>query len=386
MPFSTTYQPLPISFTAGNGVWLYTENGDAYLDSFSGIGVNILGHAHPNIIKIIHEQSQKPLHVSNGFLIPEQNLLAEKLLSLTQMDQIFFANSGCEANETALKLTRLFARKNNISYPEVIVMKRAFHGRSIATISASGNPKIQDGFEPLTPGFIHVPMNDIDALQNAAQNSNNIVAIMLEPIQGEGGVHCATQEYIHHTAQICEKNNWMLIFDEVQTGNGRTGNWYAFMDSDVKPDVITTAKGLANGIPIGACLMRNRAKDLFKPGNHGSTFGGNPFACAVGLTVLNTIEQDSLLSKTKQNSLWFKQELQQSLGSHPLVKDIRGKGYMIGIELNKAAHNLKQIALTHKLLVNITSENIIRVLPSLIIEQDELRLIIQKLKASLDDF
>ena len=386
MTLITTYQPLPVSFTHGAGVWLYDEKGHAYLDSFSGIAVCGLGHAHPDITNVIQQQSAKLLHTSNAFQIKEQNQLAEKLTQMTQMEQVFFSNSGSEANEAAIKLARLYGHKRGIETPSIIVMERAFHGRTMATLTASGNRKVQAGFEPLVPGFIRAPFNDIDAIQTIAAHRDDIVAVMLEPIQGEGGIRPAEKSYLQALAELCEKNQWLLILDEVQTGNGRTGKLFAYMDMGIQPDILTTAKGLGNGIPIGACLMRNRACDLFKPGNHGSTFGGNPLASATALIVLNVIERDRICETVTRNGLLLKQQLIEQFGEHPGVRGIRGKGYMLGIELDRPANDIKMIALKHNLLLNITAESVIRLLPALIISEKEIETLVGKLKASLTEF
>ena len=386
MPLITTYNPLPITFTHGEGIWLYDEKGTAYLDSFSGIAVCGLGHAHPDVTRTIQEQAAKLIHTSNAFHIKQQEQLAEKLTSLTSMEQAFFSNSGAEANDCAIKIARLYGHKKGIETPSIIVMDGAFHGRTMATLSASGNRKVQAGFEPLVPGFVRAPFNDIDALRTIAKNRDDIVAVMLEPIQGEGGVIVADPSYLKDLARLCEKNEWLLIFDEIQTGNGRTGNLYAFMEYNIKPDIFTTAKGLANGVPIGACLMSNRACNLLKPGNHGSTFGGNPLAAATALTVLEVIERDKLCEKVKKNGALLKDKLTDELGEHPNVSGIRGKGYMLGIELDRPANDLKMIGLKNGILINITAESVVRILPPLIISEKEVDLLVERLVKSVKEF
>ena len=386
MPLITTYNPLPITFTHGEGIWLYDEKGTAYLDSFSGIAVCGLGHAHPDVTRTIQEQAAKLIHTSNAFHIKQQEQLAETLTSLTSMEQAFFSNSGAEANECAIKIARLYGHKKGIETPSIIVMDGAFHGRTMATLSASGNRKVQAGFEPLVPGFVRAPFNDIDALRTIANNRDDIVAVMLEPIQGEGGVILADPSYLKDLARLCEKNEWLLILDEIQTGNGRTGNLYAFMEYNIKPDIFTTAKGLANGVPIGACLMSNRACNLLKPGNHGSTFGGNPLAAATALTVLEVIERDKLCEKVKKNGALLKDKLTDELGEHPNVSGIRGKGYMLGIELDRPANDLKMIGLKNGILINITAESVVRILPPLIISEKEVDLLVERLVKSVREF
>ena len=386
MALITTYNPLPISFTHGEGIWLFDEQGKAYLDSFSGIAVCGLGHAHPDVTRTIQQQAAKLLHTSNAFHIKEQQLLAEKLVELTGMSQVFFGNSGAEANEAAIKLSRLYGHKKRIETPSIIVMDGAFHGRTMATLTASGTRKVQAGFEPLVPGFVRAPFNDIEAVRTIAAHRDDIVAIMVEPIQGEGGICVAEKAYLRELASLCEQHEWLLILDEIQTGNGRTGRLFAYMDMGIQPDILTTAKGLGNGMPISACLMHNRACDLFKPGNHGSTFGGNPLACATGLTVLEVIQRDKLCEKVARDGIVLREKLLQELGEHPNVRSIRGKGFMLGIELDRPANELKMIGLTHGILLNITAESVIRILPPLIISEKEIDQLVKKLVKSVNEF
>lgn len=386
MSLITTYNPLPVTFTRGSGVWLYDEQGNAYLDTFSGIAVCGLGHAHPDVTRTIQEQSAKLIHTSNAFHIKEQQLLAEKLTHLTGMEQVFFGNSGAEANEAAIKLARLYGHKKGIEKPTIIVMDGAFHGRTMATLTASSSRKGQAGFEPLLPGFIRAPFNDIDALRTLAAHCPDVVAVMLEPIQGEGGIWVADETYLRAVASLCDAQDWLLILDEVQTGNGRTGKLFACMDMGIQPDILTTAKGLGNGIPIGACLMRERACDLFKPGNHGSTFGGNPLACATALTVLEVIERDGLCEKVAKNSIKLKDKLIEAFGDHAAVRSIRGKGYMLGIELNRPANDIKLIGLANGLLLNVTAEKVLRLLPPLIISEDEINELVSRLVKTVEQF
>jgi acetylornithine/N-succinyldiaminopimelate aminotransferase len=382
----TTYNPLPIAFTHGNGVWLYDEQGYAYLDTFSGIAVCGLGHAHPDITKTIQQQAAKLIHTSNAFHIKEQTLLAEKLTQLTGMEQAFFSNSGAEANEAAIKLARLYGHKKGIETPSIIVMENAFHGRTMATLTASGSRKVQAGFEPLLPGFIRAPFNDITALETIAANCHDVVAVMLEPIQGEGGILVADESYLRSVAALCKKHDWLLILDEVQTGNGRTGKLFAYMDIGIHPDIVTTAKGLGNGMPIGACLMRGQACNLFKPGNHGSTFGGNPLACATALTVLKIIERDKLCEQVTRNSIILRDKLIEELDDQPNVRSIRGKGFMLGIELDRPANDIKKLGLANGLLLNVTADCVIRLLPPLIMSLDELDELVSRLVKTIHQF
>ena len=386
MTLITTYNPLPVTFTHGKGVWLYDEQGQAYLDTFSGIAVCGLGHAHPDVTHTIQQQAAKLLHTSNAFHIKEQQLLAEKLTHLTGMEQVFFSNSGAEANEAAIKLSRLYGHKKGVETPSIIVMDGAFHGRTMATLTASGSRKVQAGFEPLVPGFIRAPFNDIEAIRTIAANRDDVVAVMLEPIQGESGVHVADETYLRAIAALCKQHDWLLIFDEVQTGNGRTGKLFACMELGIKPDILTTAKGLGNGMPIGACLMRNHACDLFKPGNHGSTFGGNPLACAAALTVLSVIERDGICEHVARNGIILKDKLIQALDEHPNVRSIRGKGLMLGIELDRPANDIKLIGLANGLLLNVTAESVIRLLPALIINEAEIDELVIRLVKTIGDW
>lgn len=386
MALITTYSPMPITFTHGEGVWLYDEQGKAYLDGLSGIAVCGLGHAHPDVTRTIQEQAAKLLHTSNAFQIKEQELLAAKLTAMAGMDQVFFSNSGAEANEAAIKLTRLFGHKKGIETPSIIVMERAFHGRTMATLTASGSRKVQAGFEPLVPGFIRAPFNDLDAIHTIAANREDVVAVMVEPIQGEGGIYAAEEGYLRELAKLCEHNDWLLILDEIQTGNGRTGKLFSYMHYDIQPDIVTTAKGLGNGIPIGACLMSKKAVDLFKPGNHGSTFGGNPLACATALTVLKVIERDAICEKVTKNSALLLDELINNLGEHPSVKAIRGKGYMIGIELDRPASDIRALGLKNGVLFNVTADTVLRLLPPLIINEDEIHELVKRLALTINEF
>ena len=386
MALITSYNPMPISFTHGQGVWLYDEQGKKYLDGLAGIAVCGLGHAHPKVTRTIQEQAAKLLHTSNVFHIKEQEQLAEKLTRMAGMEQVFFTNSGAEANEAAIKLSRLYGHKKGIETPSIIVMDKAFHGRTMATLTASGSRKVQAGFEPLVPGFIRAPFNDLEAIHAIANNRDDVVAVMLEPIQGEGGIHAAEEGYLRAVAQFCKQRDWLLILDEIQTGNGRTGKLFACMHYNIQPDVLTTAKGLGNGVPIGACLMSQKANDLFKPGNHGSTFGGNPLACATALTVLEVIEHEQLCDKALKNGALLMDKLISSLGEHPHVKAIRGKGLMIGIELDRPANDMRTIGLAHGILFNVTAENVVRLLPPLIINEEEINLLVERLAQTIRTF
>jgi acetylornithine/N-succinyldiaminopimelate aminotransferase len=386
MELMTTYNPLPVTFTHGQGVWLYDEAGHAYLDGLSGIAVCNLGHAHPDVTRTIQNQAAKLLHTSNTFHIKAQEQLAARLTSMSNMEQVFFCNSGAEANEAAIKLVRLWGHKKGIETPTIVVMNGAFHGRTLATLSASGGRKVQAGFEPLVPGFVRAPFNDIDSIHTIAANRNDVVAVMLEPIQGEGGVIVGDETYLREVAALCEQNDWLLIVDEVQTGNGRTGHLYASMGLNIQPDILTTAKGLGNGIPIGACLMSKRACNLFKPGSHGSTFGGNPLACVTALTVLDVIERDKLCEHAHDMGILLKEKLIQALGDHPHVRQIRGKGLMVGIELDRPCLEMRLTGLANRLLFSVTSESVIRLLPPLIIQKEEVSELVSRLVTTINTF
>lgn len=369
------YARLPVSFVRGEGALLWDANGKQYIDALGGIAVTFLGHCHPTISQTISLQANTLLHTSNLFHISAQAKLGEEFCRIASMDKVFFGNSGAEANEAAIKISRLYARTKNVEQPVVITMNNSFHGRTMATLSATGNEAIKNGFEPLLSDFIHVDFNDLDALK-ALQDNANVVAVMLEPIQGEGGVIVPDPDYLSGVREICDVNNWLMILDEIQTGMGRTGDWFAHQASDVKPDVLTSAKALGNGIPIGACAARGKAADLISPGVHGTTFGGNPFSSQVALSVIDVIESEQLLEKSKELGQQLKKQLQQNLGTLDKVIDIRGRGLMLGIELDKAYPGLAQTFLDHGLVVNITGAGkVIRLLPSVVTTEKQIKTI-----------
>lgn len=386
MALITSYNPQPVSFSHGEGIWLYDKDGKAYLDALSGIAVTSLGHAHPEVTEAINEQAGKLLHTSNVFSIDNQQALAEKITSLTGMSQVFFGNSGAESNEAAIKIARLYGHEKGIETPSIIVMEKAFHGRTMACLTASAGRKGQAGFEPLVPGFVRAPFNDLEAIETISQNRSDIVAIMVEPIQGEGGIIRPDIDYLNGLRSICDEKGWLLILDEIQTGVARTGEWYAYMHNDITPDVLTTAKALGNGIPVSACLMNGPACDLLQPGKHGSTFGGNPLATKVAHTVLNVIEKNNLCQHAAAMGERLMHGLVLELVSLPQVKSVRGQGLMIGIELDKPARPIMPIALEHGLIFNITAENVIRLLPPLICEEGDIDTIIGKLKVIIEQF
>lgn len=365
----SNYAPLPVTFTKGNGCYLTDNNGLVYLDALCGVAVTGLGHSHPKISEAIQSQAQQLLHTSNWYHIQQQETLAETLCKLADMDAAFFCNSGAEANEAAIKIARLHARANQINEPIILTAKQSFHGRTMATLSATGNSKVQAGFAPLVSEFIHVNFNDVEAIQKYESNPR-IVAVMLEPIQGESGVIVPDADYLNHVQEICQKNNWLLILDEVQTGIGRTGKMFAHQYNQITPDILTLAKGLGNGVPIGACIAKGDAAKLLTPGTHGSTFGGNPLVCRVASTVLDVIKQDNLLNNVNVMGDYIVSSFTEKLKAVDSVLEIRAKGLMIAIELTKECTQLLQQALDKKLLINITGQSI-RLLPPLIINKEQ---------------
>jgi len=381
-----TYSRLPVAFVRGEGAWLWDREGKRYLDGLAGIAVNTLGHAHPRFTAALTAQIGKLIHCSNVYQVNEQELLANKLSLLTSMQEVFFCNSGCEANEAAIKLARMYGHKQEIESPAIIVMEKAFHGRTLATLSATGNRKVQAGFEPLVSGFVRVPYNDLEAIRLVAQNNRNVVAVLVEPIQGEGGIRTLDIEYLQQLRKVCDEQNWLLMLDEVQCGIGRTGKWFAYQHSGIMPDVMTLAKGLGSGVPIGACLTAGSAAGTFQPGNHGSTFGGNPLACTAGLATLNIIEHDKLMAHAEVLGRFIREGLIAALQGVNGVKDIRGQGLMIGIELDKPCGELVKMALAKGLLVNVTADSVIRLLPPLVMTQDEAKQLLDILCPLIKEF
>lgn len=369
MTLMNTYGNRTTTLVRGEGPYVWDSEGKRYLDALAGIAVCGLGHNHPAVTKAITEQAGKLLHVSNLYNIEPQIAAGKALVEISGMDNIFFSNSGAEANEAALKLARKFGQEKGISSPEVITAEQSFHGRTLATLSATGNNKIKVGFAPLVSGFVHVPYNDIEAIKNAA--TPNTVAVMVEPIQGEGGVRVPSPSYLPELRKLCDERGWLLILDEIQTGNGRTGQYFAYQHFDLLPDVVTTAKGLGNGVPIGACLARGQASSVFQPGNHGSTFGGNPLACNTALAVIRTIAEEQLPARAEQLGERMQQQFRTALADVPSVVDIRGCGLLIGIQLNQDCPELVERAKQAGLLINVTAGNTIRLLPPLIISDEQ---------------
>ncbi|MFA5547601.1 MAG: acetylornithine transaminase [Porticoccaceae bacterium] len=366
-----TYGTRALTIVRGQGSRVWDDNGKAYLDALSGIAVCGLGHAHPAVTQAVVAQAQTLVHCSNLYNIPVQQQLADRLCQLSGMTNVFFGNSGAEANEAAIKLARLYGHGRNVKLPTVIVMDNAFHGRTLATLTATGNRKVQAGFEPLVSGFVRAPYNDVAALRSIAANNPDVVAILVEPIQGEGGVFVPDAGYLQALRALCDEHQWLLMLDEVQTGNGRTGTFFNYQRHGILPDVVTTAKGLANGFPLGACLASGVAATLMKPGNHGSTFGGNPVACAAALATLNTLDGENLAARAADLGERLRADLARALEGCAAVRDIRGQGLMVGIELDRPCADLVQQAADAGLLINVTAEKVVRLLPPLTLGDDE---------------
>ena len=381
-----TYARQPIGFVKGKGAWLIDDKGKRYLDAVSGVAVTSVGHAHPKVVEAICEQAKNLLHTSNLYQIFRQEELAERIAKLSGMDEVFFCNSGAEANETAIKIARLYGHKAGVENPHIIVMEKAWHGRTLATLSATGSRKAQAGFEPLMDGFVRVPYNDAVAVQQIAKNQSNVVAILVEVLQGEAGVVMADLEYIRTLRAICDKQEWLLMIDEVQCGIGRTGKWFGFQYADVMPDVITLAKGLGSGVPIGACVAAGRAAGVFGPGNHGSTFGGGPLVCAASLATLKVIEDDGLLEKSTQSGEWIRAQLRERLAGVAGVKEIRGRGMMMGIELDRPCADIVRRAREQGVLVNVTGDNVVRLLPPLNFSAAEAEQLVSTLAPIIKEF
>ena len=364
-----TYARQPVTFVRGEGAYVWDENNKRYLDAVAGVAVNTLGHAHPMLVKAIAEQAASLIHTSNLYGIKRQEELADKLCALSGMDKVFFCNSGCEANEAAIKLARLYGHQKGVANPTIIVTEKSFHGRTMATLSATGSRKIQAGFEPLLSGFARVPFNDIAAVRQVASTNKDVVAVLVEPLQGEGGINVAAKEYLAELRKICDEFGLLMMLDEVQTGIARTGTWFAFQHSTVQPDVMALAKGLGAGVPIGACLARGVAADVFKPGNHGSTFGGNPLACAAALTTIQAVEQLGLRENADKVGEYLRAQLQSKLAGLTGVVEIRGQGLMIGIELDRPCGEIVGWMRDRGCLINVTSDKVIRLVPPLIFTQ-----------------
>ncbi|HEY2336969.1 MAG TPA: aspartate aminotransferase family protein [Burkholderiales bacterium] len=386
-----TYARQPVAFVRGEGCWLWDEAGRKYLDALAGIAVNTLGYAHPRFVKAVTERVKSGIvHTSNLFRIPDQEAAADRIAAITGLDEVFFCNSGLEANEAAIKVARKYGHDRGIAEPAIIVMENAFHGRSLATLSATGSRKVQAGFEPLVSGFVRVPLNDLDAVRQIAEHNRNVVAVFIEPIQGEGGINVSRLDYLRELYEICQRKEWLFMCDEVQCGLGRTGKWFVYHHAGFLPDVVPLAKGLASGIPVGACVVGGRAKGVFKPGNHGSTFGGNPLAMTGVVTTIDTIKEEGLMANASRVGELIMHSLKDQLGvgGAAQVTDIRGMGLMIGVELKEPCGELVKQALDAGLVINVTADNVVRLLPPLVMSEAEGRQVVERLvplvKAFLD--
>lgn len=382
----STYKRLPVTFERGEGPWLWDSDGKRYLDAVSGIAVCSLGHAHPAVTRAVCEQAGQLVHTSNLYQVARQRELGDMLTRLVNMDRVFFCNSGAEANEAAIKIARLYGHGRGVKQPTIVVAEGSFHGRTLATLTATGNRKVQAGFEPLVQGFLRVPYDDLDALRNVAKNSSDVVAVLIEPIQGEGGVRIPHAGYLTAVRRLCDEHGWLLILDEIQAGLCRTGTWLASHHEGITADVVTLAKALGNGVPIGACLARNQAAEIFQPGNHGSTFGGNPLACSAALAVLQTLQQKKLDEQAVRMGERIQSGLKHALQNLSGVRQVRGKGLMMGVELDRPCGELVTMALARGLLINVTADSVIRLLPPLIISEAEADQIIDGVTSVIDEF
>ncbi len=382
-----TYSRLPVAFVRGEGAWLEDAEGRRWLDALSGIAVCSLGHAHPMVREAVCRQAGELVHTSNLYRIPQQEALGARLCAAAGMDRVFFANSGAEANEAAIKLARLYGHNQGIEEPAIVVMEGSFHGRTLATLTATGNRRVQAGFEPLLRGFVRAPYDDLEAIRTIAANNRSVVAVLVEPVQGEGGVRVPDPGYLAGLREICDEQGWLLMLDEIQTGMGRTGRLFAFQHhAELQPDVLTLAKALGNGVPIGACLARGLAAEVLMPGSHGSTFGGNPLACAAGLAVLDTLQAEDLPARAAELGARMQKAFREHLEGMAGVRDIRGLGLMLGIELDRPCGELVGRALEAGLLINVTAERVVRLLPPLILTDEEADLVVDRVGTLIRDF
>ena len=380
-----TYARQPLNFSRGEGVWLYDTDGQAYLDGVSGIAVCNLGHYHPAVTRALTQQAASLVHTSNLYRVQHQESLAAALCQVSGMARAFFCNSGAEANEAAIKIARLYGNRRKVNTPTIVVLENAFHGRTMATLTATGNAKAQAGFEPLVSGFVRAPWNDVDAIRALADSHDNIVAVLVEPVQGEGGVRIPAPDYLTRLRQLCDEKQWLLMLDEVQSGNGRTGSYFACSAAGVVPDVLTTAKGLGNGFPIGACLVSGAAEDVFGPGSHGSTYGGNPLGCATALAVVDTLTREVIPSVNAKGAL-LQQQLRDALSGVAMVQEVRGQGLIIGVELDRDCQEIVALARDRGLLVNVTAGRVIRLLPPLVINDEEIALLVERVADAVHAF
>ena len=378
-----TYARQPVAFVRGEGVWLWDEAGKKYLDALAGIAVNTLGYGHPRLTAALSKRIQSGvLHTSNLWRIPDQEAAADRIAEITGLDEVFFCNSGLEANEAAIKIARKYGHERGVAEPAIIVMEKAFHGRSLATLSATGSRKVQAGFEPLVSGFVRVPLNDLEAVRQVAEHNKNVVAVFVEPIQGEGGINVSRLEYLRGLKEICERKEWLFMSDEVQCGLGRTGKWFVYQHAGFLPDVVPLAKGLASGVPVGACVVGGRARGVFKPGNHGSTFGGNPLAMTAVVTTIDTIKEEGLLANASRVGDVIRAGLSQIQG----ISELRGMGLMIGMELRQPCGALVKEALDAGLVINVTADNVVRLLPPLVMTEAEGRVVVERLAPLVRNF
>ena len=381
-----TYNRIPLSFVKGEGAYLYDDKGKQYLDAVGGIAVCCLGHAHPAVTQAVCTQAGTLVHTSNIYHIPLQEQLANRLTKVAGMERVFFGNSGAEANETAIKLARLYGHTKDIDTPQIIVAEKSFHGRTMATLSATGNRKVQAGFEPLVQGFLRVPYNDLDSIRKIADNNKNVAAILVEPIQGEGGVNIPDAEYLKGIREICDQNGWLMMLDEIQTGMGRTGQWFGYQHSGARPDVMTVAKALGNGVPIGACMAQGEAADILSAGKHGSTFGGNPLACAAALAVIETLENENLIKASADTGKAIVDGFKKALVDVKGISEIRGQGMIIGIELDRPCGALVQQAIEEGLLINVTADSVVRLLPPLNLTSDQVDSLVSTVSKLIKQF
>ena len=378
-----TYSRLPISFVRGEGPWLWDDKGKEYLDALGGIAVAALGHSHPVLADALADQARTLIHTSNIYRIPMQEELGRRLCDISAMSKVFFCNTGAEANEAAIKIARRYGHAKDIQVPNVIVMEGSFHGRTLATLTATGNRKAQAGFEPLVSGFKRIPFDDLDAVRQVAAADAGVVAVLVEPIQGEGGVNLPARGYLKGLREICDQHGWLLMVDEIQTGMGRTGNWFAFQHEGILPDVVTVAKALGNGVPIGACLARDKAGDILTAGSHGTTFGGSPFACRAALTVISEIESNQLVQRAGELGLRLLKGLNTQLAAEKTVTSIRGMGLMLAIEFDQPCTELVSMCLDQGLLINVTADKVVRLLPPLIMNDEEADMLVERLTAAI---
>lgn len=381
-----TYGSRSLTLVRGEGSRVWDQNGNSYLDAIAGIAVCGLGYSHPAITAAISEQAATLLHVSNLYNIPQQQRLADLLIGQSGMDKVFFSNSGAEANEAAIKIARKYGNEKGVKTPTIIVMSGSFHGRTMATLSATGNTKVQIGFEPLVEGFVRVPYDDVDAIKAAAQEHSNIVAILVEPIQGEGGIRIPAADYLNQLRDLCDQHEWLLMLDEIQTGNCRTGAYFAYQNNNIKPDVVTTAKGLGNGVPIGACLARGKAAEVLQPGNHGTTFGGNPLACSASIAVMETLIEGNYAARVKALGDKLLSAFKTAFAGNSKVVDVRGCGLLLGIELNAPCADLVEKGRSKGILINVTSGNVVRLLPTFILTDEEVEELITKVVELVTEF